>query len=128
MVIVLIQRSGLNTLKAAPFSSWMTDGGKTMKCLITLDTSGFYSPPYFVLFSIIQPCMLLRRLNSPRFRIRTMSTVTEFVAAATRADPKLEGLNDTDKAAIKKLQAETERLSQDLSVGRLLLYSTLTEL
>ena len=62
--------------------------------------------------------MLLRRVITPRFRIRTMSTVSDFVAAAIRADPNLQGLNDTDKAAINKLQGETERLSQDLSVGR----------
>lgn len=61
--------------------------------------------------------MLLRRLTSTRFHLRTMSTVSDFVAAAIRADPNLQGLNDTDKAAIKKLQAETERLSQDLPVG-----------
>ena len=47
---------------------------------------------------------------------RTMSSVSEFVAAAVKADPTLAGSSDKDKTAISKLEAETEGYVRDLSV------------
>ncbi|WVR08853.1 methionine-tRNA ligase, beta subunit [Kwoniella sp. DSM 27419] len=44
-----------------------------------------------------------------------MSSVSDFVAAAERADPSLVGANDKDKAEIAKLVGETEGYVKDLS-------------
>jgi len=61
--------------------------------------------------------MLSIRLINTRFTHRAMSSVSEFVAAALKAEPSLAGQESADQAAIKKVDAETEGLSKDLAVG-----------
>lgn len=49
--------------------------------------------------------------------IRTMASVSEFLAAAVRSDPALLGSNDDEKDTIKQLESETEGMAKDISVG-----------
>ncbi|CAD6573333.1 MAG: G4 quadruplex nucleic acid binding protein [Tremellales sp. Tagirdzhanova-0007] len=42
-----------------------------------------------------------------------MHSVAEFVGAALKSDPSLSGTNDKDRAAIERLQSETETMSKD---------------
>lgn len=44
-------------------------------------------------------------------------SVSEFVAAAEKADASLKGSNEKDQQAIQKLSAETEGLAEDVTVS-----------
>jgi hypothetical protein len=47
-------------------------------------------------------------------------SVSEFVAAAEKADSSLRGSNEKDQQAIQKLSTETEGLAKDVSVSHAL--------
>ena len=52
-------------------------------------------------------------------QFRTMSgSIAEFVAAAVKAQPTLEGMNESDKVEIQKVEKETEGMVKDLRVGQ----------
>lgn len=71
--------------------------------------------------------MLTTLTNRAYIRTRTTNTIStvrkmssqvqQFISAAVNADFSLVGLNDKDKAAIKKLVGETEGLAKDLPVS-----------
>ena len=64
----------------------------------------------------------IRALPRPQFVPRSMSSVSEFVAAAVRAEPSLAGSSEKDAAAISKLEADTESMIKDHSVRSTILW------